>query len=85
MQPSAIVEPKRGQHILTGCHSGQGERSRAHNRIIKVVTDLTGQAGISYQGDADPGTVRPCSHNRNTNPGFRTLPKNTKPDYNQLV
>ena len=47
-QPSAIVEPKRGQHIMSGCHSGQGERSRAHTRIIKIVTDLTGQAGISY-------------------------------------
>ena len=47
-QASAIVEPKRGQHIMSGCHSGQGERSRAHTRIIKVVTDLTGQAGISY-------------------------------------
>ena len=44
----AIVEPKRGQHILAGCHSGQGERSRAHNKLIKIVTDLAGQARISF-------------------------------------
>ena len=44
----AIVEPKRSQHIMAGCHSGQGERSRVHNKIIKIVTDLAGQARISF-------------------------------------
>ena len=44
----AIVEPKRSQHTMSGCHSGQGERSRAHNKIIKIVTGPAGQARIGY-------------------------------------
>ena len=43
-----IVEPRRDQHIQASCLSGQGQRSMAHNRIIKVVTDLTGWAVLNY-------------------------------------
>jgi hypothetical protein len=57
-----IVEPQRDQHIQAGCLSGQGQRSMAHNRIIKVVTDLSGWAALNYVKEMPiqiPGRSKP--------------------------